>query len=48
MTLTIDKLRDTDFMEVRLRLFEYSTKISFKELLQKTLDELEIDRLQGS
>ena len=36
------KLTDTSFMDVRLRLFEYSANCSLERLLQKTLDEIEV------
>ncbi len=42
MPSLIDKLPGASFTDVRLRLFEYSTKNSLEELLQKTLDEIEV------
>ncbi len=37
-----ENLSGTGFIDVRLRLFEYMTRCSLEELLQKTLDEIEV------
>ncbi len=42
MPSLIDKLPGASFTDVRLRLFEYSARCSLEELLQKTLDEIEV------
>ena len=42
MQQAIEKFTETSFIDVRLRLFEYATSCSLEDLLQKTLNEIEV------